>query len=75
MARQIKRGDSMIKKFKFNDLLALCILVVIIPGIWITLGCGLLTLPGEIVGATIVGWSLVLQYYFRRKPPKEEDGK
>ena len=54
----------------FNDLLALLTLVVIIPGLWTGIGCGWLSLPGEITGATIMAWGLILQYYFRKK--KEE---
>lgn len=55
---------------KFNDLLALLTIVAIIPGLWVAAGLNALTLPGEIIGATIMGWTLVLQYYFRRKPPE-----
>jgi len=62
----------MIKKIKINDILAILVLTIIIPGLWITMGFGLITLGGEITGATIMAWGLVLQYYFRRKPPKEE---
>ncbi len=55
-----------------NDLLALLVLIVIIPGLWIIQGRGIVTMPGEVIGATIMGWTLVLQYYFRKK--KEENG-
>ena len=51
----------------FNDLLALITLIVIIPGLWVGVGVGWLALPGEVVGATIMGWTLVLQFYFRKK--------
>ena len=51
----------------FNNLLALLTLIIIIPGLWVGLGLGWLDLPGEIVGASIMGWTLVLQYYFRKK--------
>jgi hypothetical protein len=51
-----------------NDVIALLILIVIIPGLWIGQGLGGLNLPGEVLGALIMGWTLVLQYYFRRKP-------
>jgi len=57
---------------KFNDLLALITIVGIIPGLWVATGLKAIVLPGEIIGATIMAWGLVLQYYFRRKPPKEE---
>ncbi len=49
-----------------NDRLALLVLVVI-PVLWITNKW--LNLPGEILGATIMAWTLVLQYYFRKSPP------
>ena len=55
---------------QFNDLLALITLIVIIPGMWVADGLGLLEINGAVIGATIMGWTLVLQYYFRRKPPK-----
>lgn len=51
----------------FNDRLAL-IVAVGLPGLWIVHGLGLAPLPGEILGATIAAWTLVLQYYFRKKP-------
>ena len=57
---------------KFNDLLAILLAVVVIPGIWIGQGLGYLTLPGEIIGATIAIETLVAQYYFRKKETKSE---
>lgn len=51
----------------WNDLLAL-LLLIIIPGLWVGMGLKLLSLSGEIVGASIMGWTLVLQYYFRKSP-------
>lgn len=62
----------MIKKIKINDILAILVLIIIIPGLWITMGLGKITLAGEITGATIMAWGLVLQYYFRRKPPESK---
>lgn len=55
----------MIKNFR--DILAVLVAVVIFPGIWIGSGLGLLTLPGEIIGATIAIETLVAQFYFRKK--------
>ncbi len=52
----------------WNDWLALLVLLVI-PGLWIGQGLGWLALPGEVLGASIAGWTLVLQYYFRKAPP------
>ena len=56
----------------FNDLLALLTLIVIIPGLWVGAGVGWLALPGEIIGATIMGWTLVLQFYFRKKKGEKQ---
>lgn len=60
----------MIKKFR--DLLALISLVVVIPGLWIAHGRGYLVLPGEVIGATIMAWGLLFQFYFRKKPKEEQ---
>ena len=49
----------------FNDRLAL-ILVFMIPVLWIANRW--INMPGEVMGATIASWTLVLQYYFRKKP-------
>lgn len=53
----------------FNELLALLLLVGIIPGLWIVQGIKLLSLPEAVIGATIMAWGLVLQFFFRKKPP------
>lgn len=50
-----------------NDVLALLLLIVIIPGLWVGQALGALALSGQVEGATIMGWTLVLQYYFRKK--------
>jgi hypothetical protein len=50
----------------FRDRLALFV-VLGLPIMWLILGCTDNTLPGEALGATIVGWSLALQFYFRKK--------
>jgi hypothetical protein len=49
----------------FNDRLALIVILLILC-LWI--GNHWLQLPGEIIGVTIAAWTLVLQFYFRRKP-------
>ncbi len=59
----------MIKKFR--DVLALLTIIIVIPMLWVTQGLGILTMPGEVVGATIMGWGLILQFYFRKKPADE----
>ncbi|KKN70450.1 hypothetical protein LCGC14_0431450 [marine sediment metagenome] len=53
-----------------NDLIALFLLILIIPGMWIADATDILNLSGQIEGATIMGWTLVLQFYFRRRKPK-----
>jgi len=57
---------------KTNDRLAQGLLFGIIPALWILTGRGILNLPGEIIGATIAGWTLLIQYYFRKKPKENE---
>lgn len=49
----------------WNDTLSL-ILVLGIPLLW---AFGQLT--GEVLGATIAAWMLVIQFYFRRAPETE----
>lgn len=60
----------MIKKFR--DLLALITLVAVIPGLWIATGRGYLALPDEVIGATIMAWGLLLQFYFRKREKGEK---
>ena len=55
---------------KFNDLLAL-VLVVLIIGLWVAQGLGVVNLLGEIIGASIAVITLIAQYYFRKAPPPE----
>ncbi|HEY4712133.1 MAG TPA: hypothetical protein VIH69_05605 [Dehalococcoidia bacterium] len=50
----------------FNDYLAL-ILMFVIPLLWVFQGLTWITLEGEIIGATIMGWTLVLQFYYRKR--------
>lgn len=52
----------------FNDRLAL-LLMVLIPAIWLL--ARWMPLPGEVTGATIVVFTLVAQFYFRRSDPGE----
>ena len=51
----------------FNDRLAILIIVGL-PILWAFVGLGKLVMPGEIIGATIAGWTLTLQFYFRKAP-------
>ena len=50
----------------FNDFLCL-ILVVLIMALWILAGLKVLELPSEVTGALIVTWTILVQYYFRKK--------
>ena len=56
----------------FNDRLAL-LLLVLIPCLWI-LSAVYRPLPDAILGATILQWGLVIQYYFRRAPSNTNGG-
>lgn len=51
---------------QFSDRLAIMVLLLI-PGLWISNHW--LQMPGEIIGATIATWTLVLNFYFRKKDP------
>lgn len=50
----------------FNDLLALVLMVLIIPGLWVLVGRGIIQVPELITGATIPVWTLIAQFYFRK---------
>lgn len=50
-----------------NDLLALLIIVLVFPALWVLDGRGVISLPGEVLGATIAAFTLIVQYYFRKK--------
>lgn len=54
---------------KFNDQLSLVVLGSII-GMWVATGAGYINLPESIVGATILAFGLVTQFYFRKDKPK-----
>jgi hypothetical protein len=62
----------MIKKLMpqaFND--TLCVLLItMITVLWILAGRGLVELSAEVMGALIVTWTLLVQYYFRKKAEK-----
>jgi len=51
----------------FNDLLALILMVVVVPGLWVAIGLKCLEIPDVLTGATIPVWTLIAQYYFRKK--------
>jgi len=49
-----------------RDLLSILLGVVVLPAVWIMQGIGYLTLPGEVIGATIAIETLIAQFYFRK---------
>lgn len=59
------------KQWNFNEVLAVLLGVLVLPGIWIGLGFGMISLPGEVVGATISIETLIANYFFRKSPPKK----
>jgi hypothetical protein len=50
----------------FNDLLCL-VFIFLIAGLWVLMGLKILALPPEVTGALIVTWTLLVQFYFRKK--------
>jgi hypothetical protein len=57
----------------FNDLLCL-LLIGLIAGLWILMGLQVLKLEAEVTGALIVTWTLLVQYYFRKKSGASDKG-
>jgi len=53
----------------FNDRLAV-FLILLLPGLWIANQW--ISLPAEVNGALIATWTLVIQYYFRKKPEEKK---
>lgn len=56
-----------------NDIIAMIIIVGILT-IWTIQGILKLNIPGEINGTLISAFMLVVQYYFRKKPPINKGG-
>ena len=54
----------------YNDFLSL-VLIVLIAVLWILLGMKVVELPNEVTGALIVTWTILIQYYFRKKQSEE----
>ena len=55
----------------FRAGLGLLLAVVVIPGLWVLQALGRITLPGEVIGASIAVWTLVAQFYFRKSGPSD----
>jgi len=51
----------------FRNILALLAFIGIIPALWILQGKGVVNLPEAVIGASIVMWTLIGQFYFRKK--------
>jgi hypothetical protein len=58
----------------FNDFLAL-ILIILIPLMWALQGANKLSFPTEVNGGLLVTWTLIIQFYYRRTPPKDGESK
>ena len=54
----------------FNDFLCL-VLIMLIVGLWVLSGLKVIILPAEVTGALIVTWTILIQYYFRKKQSGE----
>jgi len=66
------RGVITILWKNWNDQLSLIVLFII-AALWVLGGIGIVKLPSEVTGATIVVLTLITQFYFRRKEPTESD--
>lgn len=66
----------MLKKFlpqNFNDLLALFFITLAIM-LWIIQGLSLVSLREDVNGALVVLVTLIVQFYFRTRPPTDTNG-
>lgn len=54
-----------------RDVIALALVLAVIPGLWILDAVRILQLNGEVLGASILAWGLVLNFYFRKKTDGE----
>ena len=51
----------------FRNILALLAFVGVIPAMWILQGAGIINVPEIVIGGTIAMWTLIGQFYFRKK--------
>lgn len=56
---------------KFNDVLAVLLGVIVIPGLWVGVGAGWLAVPELVLGVTVSIETMIAIYYFRKTPPKD----
>ena len=65
MLAKILNGLGKFKPQNFNDFLCL-VLISLITIMWVLTGRKIIVLPDSIIGALIVTWTLLVQYYFRK---------
>ena len=58
-----------------RDIMAICGGLIVMPALWILNGLGLITLPAEVIGATIAIETLIFNFFFRKRGPKQEESK
>lgn len=51
----------------FKDILAAACIIIVIPILWVSQGLGYVQLDGEVIGATIMAWGLILRDYFNAR--------
>jgi len=51
----------------FRNILALLAFIGMIPALWMLEGAGIIKVGDTIIGATIAVWTLIAQFYFRKK--------
>lgn len=51
----------------FRNILALLAFILMIPALWVLQGLAVVSLPEAVIGASIVMWTLIGQFYFRKK--------
>ena len=51
----------------FKDILAAACIIIVIPALWVVQGLGYVQLDGEVIGATIMAWGLILRDYFNAR--------
>lgn len=54
-------------RVKFRDIFAI-LLTMVTATMWGLTGAGIVDIPGEMLGALIATWTMVVQFYFRKKP-------
>jgi hypothetical protein len=71
------------EKINFRDILAIIFILlavgIFVTGIWVVADCNISDLAGNIIAGAIGTFgtllTLVIQFYFRKKPSEKEDDK